>query len=270
MKKLIFLNFYLLLLIIAGCSHIIKFQPKKAQQLRIASYNMNWGEPEWRLNNPIATLLAIKRVNADVIFLQETSIYWERLIHAYLGNMYKYHEFNHFYLERGTGILSKYPLHIEKYIGSLSGWYPARYGYVSTPLGKISYLGIYCLPTLHNKQDIKLPYYSILSAGAIRVKDAENYFPYLNHGLPTIIAGDFNEYEDGFTVNFLKRHGYIDTTNFLSAPAYTWHWPLSAWPTLKNKLDYIFYQPGSLRAVKAQVFYGGGSDHYPLVIDFVK
>lgn len=258
-----------LLFMLTACNSMSSFQAKKTKQLRIASYNINWGEKAWTFNDPVATLMAIKQVNADIIFLQETTSYWEKLIAVYLGPLYKYRDFNHFYKNRGTGVLSKYPLHTEKYIGSVSGWYPARYGYVITPLGKIRYLGIYFLPTLYNTEDIILPHYSILNAGAMRVKDAKNYFPYLHHE-PTIIAGDFNEYEDGFTVNFLKHKGYRDSTNLLGAPDYTWHWPLKTWFTLKNKLDYIFYSPAHLQAIKSQVLYGGGSDHYPLVVDFVR
>jgi endonuclease/exonuclease/phosphatase family metal-dependent hydrolase len=249
------------------------FQPKLSGEIRVATYNLNWGEKDWREHNVDNISHAIQVVNADIIFLQEASFEWEKIITDDFSKRYRYRQFFHFYndsLGRGMAILSKYPIESKKYIYAYSGWYPGWHGYIRTPIAKIQFLSVRLLPIQYDENDLSsMPFYSMFSSSTKRKKDFLGYYLKLDPYLPTLIAGDFNETNDGLTVNFLRKHGYSDTSLLFKKPTYTWHWPLKI-VTLANQLDYIFYTPHHLHAVRAQVLHEGGSDHYPVVVDFVK
>jgi len=89
----------------------------------------------------------------------------------------------------------------------------------------------------------------------------------LNPGLPTIVAGDFNEPANGAAVQMLRRHGYADVSESISSlrGRVTWNrcWPTGFGP-IASYVDFIFHD-FSFDVVNARLLPHGPSDHTPVV-----
>ncbi len=71
--------------------HVPRLFTKNPHQLRLMTYNVNWGKDEdWKVTKPQATLRAMSLSNADIILLQEITPTWERL-----GAVYNSHRQPH-------------------------------------------------------------------------------------------------------------------------------------------------------------------------------
>lgn len=276
MKKVFVLFlFCFIFLTLPGCmpgsklTPINSFEPKQQNQLRVANYGIVTDLQDWPFNNPAATCAAIKMINPDVILLQETTLEWQQHFKKYFSKQFPYQQFRQHVNNEGLGVLSKYPIHNEIYINSPSKWYPAWLVYIDTPLGRVHFLIVHLFPTLNpSPTPDSFPHYSIFTAGSVREQEMKHFHTYLHSTNTTIISGDFNEGDYGKANQYLKSQGLNDALAFSNS--YTWHWYILFF-RLVNRYDHMYYYPNNhLIPARVQVLDGGGSDHYPLVVDFVK
>ena len=85
-------------------------------------------------------------------------------------------------------------------------------------------------------------------------------------GIPTIVAGDFNETQ-GKALDLLEEAGLDDAVEaFHPDGAITWRWR-TAVGRIELALDHVFHDE-RLRALNAEIFEAGASDHFPVKVLF--
>ena len=102
--------------------------------------------------------------------------------------------------------------------------------------------------------------------GGRHAREIERFYAGLKQGVPTIIAGDFNEGDGGSAIEWLEERGLTNALPEFDRGTNTWHWYLG-WITLRKRLDHILYSP-ELHCHSASVLQAGASDHLPLVAVF--
>ncbi len=268
MKRILLL---LVIFICAGCQgrganiHLANLHHHPSTALRVVTYNINWGHDDDFKSHPSKTIHAIKRLNADILVLQETTEDWEKTLRKNLRAQYPYQD----YLQTGNGggkaILSKFPITRKLRIPSQFSWYPTQLDFIKTPYGIFQVINVHLTPTYlpHAVNGIKK--ISSFEAPNRRLQEIAHFFRYIRPGLPTIIAGDFNESDKGFAVAYLHRVGFKDAMR-QNKRFHTWYRTFGP-ITVKRRIDHVFYNK-DLKAVRVQVLHAGGSDHYPLAVDF--
>lgn len=266
------------LLTLTACCHVWRpityqnFIPKQADELRIANYNVNYGEPDWPKRDPLPTIEAIRHVNADIIFLEEVSnSRWKTLIDEHLARQYPYRFIDFHFPNDGCGVLSKYPVRVIQTIPSIIGWFPAWIVEVEVPHRTIQFLNFHLIPSFSIERNPNYPDTPILKRPPLRKKEVLHFYSYVDPRKPTMVLGDFNEGEDGKSYHFLLDQGLIDALGFVPhySLQHTWYWIIPGFTPAK-RYDHLFYKPGTLQPIRTQILYEGNSDHYPVVVDFVQ
>lgn len=268
MKRIIVI---FLILALSGCAnfktHYDTFKNKpNSKVLRIATYNVNWGEDRWKIHNRQSTLQAIQRLHADILLLQEITPRWQHEINQAIKHQYHYRYYRHYKNGGGLAVLSKYPVQHVKFIPPYEEWHPNWIFYIRTPLGKIQFMNVHLTPPIDANYGLGFLFSAVFKAPAKRLREIKYLYQQLNHHMLTILAGDFNESDQGSTLQFLRDNGFYDAILLHKKRPMTWHWPTFLL-TLHQRYDRIFYTP-PLHAVQVQVLHEGDSDHYPVVVDF--
>lgn len=257
-------------ILLSGCGlYPTKYQTldtKDPNHLRVASYNINWREGAWTVHHPENNINTIKISNADIVLLQETTEFWEKAIAKQLGSRYAYHAYEHYHSSGGLGVLSKYPITKKQTILASHGWFPAYLLTIKTPQGPVQLLNLHMIPPLTENNRIGFMLYTVYVNPLTRKQDLKTFLSYLNPQIPTIIAGDFNEGDNGPSVQLVRKKGYEDAIWPLPYEVVTWHWPVGPF-TFTARYDRLFYS-NDLRLDKIAVLYTGDSDHFPVIVDF--
>jgi len=222
--------------------------------VRLATYNVNHGNRE-----PRASLDAIADADADVVLLQEVTARWQaaladRFAARYPVHVYRLHGRN----AGGLAVLSKFPVGGEElYEPPPGGWFPAQRLVVTAPFGDVQILHVHLRPALDAGSWFK----GFVTTPPVREAEIRAYWQQLVHGLPTLIAGDFNEDITGLALAALAEHGYrrVATTGPTS-----WHYEEDGWDVLKMDIDHILVGP-TLTGSDGRVLDAGTSDHRPVV-----
>lgn len=246
----------------AGCASDRARQPTEVPDntptLEVATYNVNYG-----MARDGQTLAAIPDV--DVVLLQETTAVWERNIRAELSERYPHMLFEHCCGAGGLAILSKKPITSIAYIPAPEpGWFPAWIVEAETAIGKVQLLNVHLRPPVNDQGSWVRGYFS---TPEIRIAEMRAYHEHLDKTLPTIIAGDFNEGEDGKVIDFLREENFSPVLQDYSPGAKTWRWQTSV-GTISTQLDHIVYDRAALEPLEAKVLDQGYSDHLPVVARF--
>lgn len=256
---------------LTGCMTVTQspqvFIDKRHNQIRIASYNVNWNDDDDHITSSQATIDAMKTINADVLVLQETTPAWQKLTNQQLANLYRYQYFYHDGHANGLAILSKYPIRNRIYVNPHIGWHPALIFMAYTPIGTIQIANLHLDPPVVNEHSVGFLGYAIFASPLTRLREAKYYYQISKDTPMTVIAGDFNESSEGSAMCYFRKMGYIDATYGTGMPP-TWHWQYGLL-TLRGHLDHILYSP-DLIATQVQVLPAGDSDHYPVAVDFIK
>lgn len=262
-------SIYILILLLSSCytkpDRIEPIHKKKKGEVRVVTYNINWGDKNFSITEPQKTLDAIKYIDGDIVLLQEVTPYWNYYLKAQLSEVYPYLLFKTDGKAGGLAVLSKYPVSGQQYIKSPIGWHNGWIMNVNSPWGVLQVANLHLTPPLINKANPSFSLSAYFSTPMIRKKEITNYYRFLKKSYPSIIAGDFNEDNNGFVTQFLNEHGYTDAKNRQSLFEFTWQWNLGL-ITLKRKLDHVFYNQSFIEK-KAQSIRYGDSDHLPLVVD---
>ena len=235
-------------------------QPKAASQLRVMSYNVNFG-----IAGDPATIEAIAGVGADLVFLQETNEVWQRALVARLGTAYPHVRFTHpdSWPAGGMGLLSKSPVVALEQLPSFGGMFFAWRVVVDTKLGRIQVLNVHLRPPMSDGGSWVVGYFSTRDD---RLREIEHHAAALDPRLPTLVVGDFNEEGDGRAIGFLLDHGFGDALAEHVGTRRTWEWPVGS-VTLRFQLDHLMHDDHFI-AVQAAIVEGGRSDHKPVWADF--
>ena len=225
--------------------------------LRLLSYNVNFGIPGDR-----ETMAAIRDAHADVALLLETNAAWEQALRRDFSTV-----FPHMICKRRGGagglcVLSRRPLVEAEFLppAAEDGWFPAVRVLVESDFGPLQILGVHLRPPVSNGGSYVSGHF--VTPG-IRFAEIQGFCARLDPKLPTVVAGDFNEDEDGDTAKFLVGKGFASALRRYAPGQPTWRWPTMV-GELRKELDHVFYDQ-RLDVLSAEVRQAGNSDHLPVI-----
>ena len=256
-------------LLSSGCSHAPERQPTAPgprPALRLMTYNVNFG-----IAGDGPTLAAIESGQADVVLLQEINKPWERSLRARFEATYAHSVFHPRGGAGGIGVMSRLPIRAQQLIATEGdGWFPALRLVFDSPLGALQVLVVHLRPPVSDGGSFVAGHFT---APAIHEKEIARFCEALDRDLPTMVAGDFNEEEDGRAIAYLARGACGNRTMTSALPQFapdrpTWRWP-TTFHTFERRLDHIVYD-GRLEPLSVEVLDAGRSDHFPVVGVFVR
>lgn len=229
--------------------------------LALMTYNVNYANPD-----PDASIEAIAVADADVVLLQEITAAWQARLQQRLGKQYR-HQVFHPARAGGLAVLSKHEIRSDElYAPPRGGFFPAERLVVASPLGDVQILHVHLRPNVERGNWLL----GWQTTPPVRRREIETYFAKLTTGVPTIIAGDFNELPAGLAVEFLASKGLsrIPTTG----PS-TWHHKIEVGDrqisALSMDIDHVIIDR-SLVGSNARVIDAGASDHRPVVVTLAR
>ena len=221
--------------------------PAEGQRsLAVLSYNLNYG-----LAGDRATLDAIAERPSELVLRER------------FGGEFPYMAFRHCCLAGGLGVLSKYELEELEYIEPpAGGWFPGWRLRVESPLGSLQVLNVHLRPQLGDSgANVGGVLSGMVTTPPIRRQQIEHYAAHLEPGLPTLIAGDFNESEQGGALGWLEQQGLHSAVPDFSHDD-TWSWQTSV-GRVSRRFDHIAHSR-ELSVLAAGVVKAGNSDHLPV------
>lgn len=249
------------LLLLAGCvMPEANFKPDGAS-LTVVTYNVNWG-----FSGAERIVDFIAKSNADVVCLQETHSRWESFLRRRLGAEYPYCVFKDWSGAGGIAIMSKYKLRNVELIKPVEGWFPALAADVETPVGEVKFLNVHLRPPLSEKGSATVS--ALYEVPKIHVKEIGSFMEEINESGPLLIAGDFNESDNGMAICGLIDNGFTDALSIYDKRSKTWNWELSYGVVLRERYDHVIFSK-ELKCTGAKVVKIGGSDHEPVLAVFV-
>lgn len=225
------------------------------------TFNLNFGGP-----GPGESLAAIRGEAPDLLCFQETTPAWELYLRSKLGIEYPHMQFHHSRGAGGLAILSRWPLRKQEIVPSPVGWFPAALVEAETPLGPVQFMNVHLHPACNEEGRFTIGAYASTSPAA-RLVETRAFHPKLVSDRPAVVLGDFNEGNDGDSIEWLVGQGMTDALPEFDWHSETWHWRTSVSLSLRKRLDHILYSKG-LRCCEARVVKEGASDHYPVVAVF--
>ncbi len=239
--------------------------PDNAVRFRVLTYNMNFG-----LAGSREGVEAIGTANADVVVLQETNAEWEDAIVGALGRMYPHHRFQgpkNQFAAGGMGVLSRWPIAKIEQLDSDAGLFFAWRIVLDAPGGSLQILDVHLHPPMDTGSGSWVV--GFFTTRPIREAEARDHVAKLDPSLPTLIAGDFNEEDEGRAIAVFHARGFESALPRFHPDADTWHWSVGGSTELRFRLDHILFDR-HFRAVGAGVVDKGRSDHAPVWADFVR
>lgn len=230
--------------------------------LKVITYNVNWGA-----RNPQRMIGFLQASGTDVIFLQETHPGWESALKAALGRTYPYSFFEHQPGAGGIAFLSKYKLSKVRILEPGAGWFPALAAEAETPLGPIGLLNVHLRPSLSDKGSVSVS--ALYTGGSVRLEEIQGFFKAVDPEGTFLIAGDFNEDENGAAVEWLREQGFEDALSIYDSYTKTWRWRTSVGIELKGRYDHILFSK-PLHCTGVEVVPVDASDHLPLLGVFIQ
>jgi endonuclease/exonuclease/phosphatase family metal-dependent hydrolase len=229
-----------------------------AMLFTLLTYNINYGN-----SDVDATVQAIASADADVVLLQEITSPWQDVLAARLGKQYPHQAF-HVYARAagGLAVLSKLPIDHEELLPAPERWFPAQRVVIDAPFGKVQVLNVHLRPAIDKGSWVK----GYMTTPPIRRREIAAFWKQVATGMPTLVAGDFNESPDGQALAFLADRGLARVPT--AGPA-TWHYQTivgsRAVDLLRFDLDHVVID-ASLAARDARVLDAGTSDHRPVAV----
>jgi endonuclease/exonuclease/phosphatase (EEP) superfamily protein YafD len=224
--------------------------------LRLLTYNVNFG-----IAGDAATLAAIRDARADLALLQETNAGWEHEIRAALAGDFPYMHFDNRGGAGGMAVLSRFRfVAVELIRPTGDGWFPATRVVVDGPFGRVQALSVHLHPPVSEGGSILSGHFT---TPAVRAAEIAGFFARLDPQLPAIVAGDFNEEEDGRAMRFLAANGMASALARFAPDRPTWRWD-TALGRLHRQFDHVTVD-ARLDVLSAEVRDAGRSDHLPVV-----
>lgn len=241
--------------------------PAHGPELTVVSYNVNYGLASCAGGGCSAdaeTLRLIDSIDADVLLLQETTQAWEKVLRARLAKRFP-HATCHdptTYIAGGNCTFSKLPIEEDEALPSPIGWFPANRLVVKSEAGPIELLNVHMRPQISEGGSWIAGHFS---TGGLRKREIDSYTPSFKKGLPTIVAGDFNEDVGGDALDVLDDLGFTTGFEEIGPKKKTWHYTAYSIP-LAMTLDHVAFEREHFEAVAVEVLPGGRSDHQPVKV----
>jgi len=225
--------------------------------LTLLTYNVEFNNPD-----PSASLDAIASADADVVLLQEVTRDWERALVARFAKQYPHRIFRIGARgPTGMAVLSKRPISAEEVISSPVYAFAQRLE-IDAPFGAVQILNVHLRPAIDRGSWVR----GYFTTPPLRRREIEAYWKHVRGGVPTIVAGDFNEEPSGTVLAFLAAHGLARAAT--KGPR-TWHYVAGGREWLAMDIDHVALD-GALTARDAHVLDAGTSDHRPVVVTITK
>ena len=167
-------------------------------------------------------------------------------------------------------VLSRFPFRERDYLAPPEGgWFPAWTFELDAPLGRLQVMNVHLRPQIGDSGPNVVGIASgMVSTPPIRKLEISDYLGHLDPKVPTLIAGDFNESENGGALEYLEERGYRSSLPEFSDED-TWSWNMSVIGNVSRRFDHIVYG-SSLEPLSARVVRAGNSDHLPVVAVFAR
>lgn len=244
------------LALLTGCHSVRHAQTPPASHFKIVTYNVNWGAP-----GPELAVEVLRQSGADIICLQETTPEWERVLRYELARDYSYADFRHAVTRMGGGLafLSRLPMEEVAYVPSETGWFDGWIMELKTTVGSVQVLNVHLRPPISDSGSWISGYFSTSDD---RLREMQRFYSQRKASLPTVVAGDFNDREDGAVIEWLQSQGMVNALPEFDRYTPTWRWRSGLF-SLSRRMDHVVYSQG-LRCCSARVVQAGASDHYPV------
>ncbi len=258
MKTAILLS---LTLLSGGCHPAARKAPaplvKQKRQLKVVTFNVNYGGVDMA-----KAARVLRKTDADVVALQETTPAWEQSLRRRLRGLYPVQRYRHAGGAGGLAFLSKYPLDSLKVIPPpAKGWFPAWLVQVRSPLGQVFLLNVHLRPPIGDTGRMSSVPSAYFYTRNIRKREISRYLHRTPTNRPLVVLGDFNE-SGGPALRLVKKRALRSALAQFDKTSPTWHWPTSLY-TFRSRLDHVFFSR-HLRCVGAQVLGEAASDHFPV------
>lgn len=250
-----------LALVVGGCHSAPQKSPpplvKQKQQLKVVTFNVNYAGVDMARAAQV-----LRKADANVVALQETTPAWERYLRRRLKARYPVQQYRHAGGAGGLAFLSRYPLHSLKVIRPPArGWFPAWLVRVRTPLGRVLLLNVHLRPPIGNSGRLSSVPAAYFYTRSIRKREIRRHLGRVPEDRPLVVLGDFNE-SGGPALRLVQKRGLRSALARHDSTTPTWRWKTSLY-TFRSRLDHIFFSK-HLRCVGAQVLGDAASDHYPV------
>jgi vancomycin resistance protein VanJ len=222
--------------------------------LRVLTYNVFVGNPDLE-----ATARLVRKVDADVVALQETIPSIETALRASLSDLYPYMEFHVGPIGNGPGILSKLPWSTGKYVPSQAGLNGFWIGVFDLAGRKVQLVNAHLHPSAIDGFNPFAAKRAYDEGEVVRQAQVDELFSFLAAGQPTLLLGDLNSLPGSPTLAHLRALGLDDALAGTEAGT-TATFRISA---LGFHIDHVLVTPG-LSCTKPVVLPEGTSDHFPL------
>jgi endonuclease/exonuclease/phosphatase family metal-dependent hydrolase len=229
----------------------------QSSKIRVGTYNVLTGT-----HDVPQTVKVIRRMDADVVALQELSPQGARLLDRALKRDYRYRQFTD-----GVAIVSRFPLRNSRYQHSQRGINGFLFTEVESPGGRFQVASLHLDP-LHlwtSRDKWSLLQQLLWGQGEIHRAEVKQISDALKPGLPTVLAGDFNSASHA-ALDELRKQGLTDS--FAEVTPHpdrtpTLHFKLFGL-SMGRRIDYILHD-ASFKTFESQVLPGPPSDHDPVV-----
>jgi endonuclease/exonuclease/phosphatase family metal-dependent hydrolase len=226
---------------------------RNSHSVRVGTYNVFTGA-----HDTARTVKAIRRMNADVLLLQELSPQGAKSLDHALKIDFRYRHFS-----KGVAILSRYPLRNQRYEQSQHGINGFLFAEVHSPSGKFQVASLHLDPLRiwTTREKWSLPMQLMGGQDDVHRREVRQIVKALRPGMPSILGGDFNSVS-GVPIREFQKLGYTDSfakVNQHPNQTHTLHFKLFGFPT-GRRIDYLLHD-SSLQTMQSQVFPGAPSDH---------
>ncbi|MHC4399850.1 MAG: endonuclease/exonuclease/phosphatase family protein [Planctomycetota bacterium] len=227
-----------------------------------ATWNINWG------NRDLPQVVeVIRKADADLVALQETTGDSERYLRANLKDRYRYMVFRG---DRGRygaerfGFLSTSPVKGLRFL-------PARHGLFGAWIGKIELGGrtvqivnVHLDPIRFLKREgLAGAWRAFRRAQKVHAREIAHVCEKLDPDLPTVILGDLNSLSEMAAPGYLVEQGFVDSfASVTDKPEAhpTWKYPLRL-AALAGRIDYIFHT-AEFETLQSRILESTASDHW--------
>ncbi len=239
-----------------------------AQSLRIATYNLNWGN---RRGDQVID--AIETADADIVCFQETTPQSERFLKTRLAARYPYFHAKGY---DGRHAAERFAFASNVKLDNVT-FYPPEHGvfgfYTATcEFGgdEVRIMNVHLAPYHFGRVDgIRTAMAALSGTEERHAKEIDVIVKAIDISQPTIVIGDFNSLSDFNAPKKLRQIGMVDSFASVNPDAEmhpTWHWPTKP---LALRIDYIFCTQ-HFRTIESKVIRREGSDHYLVVSELTR
>lgn len=220
------------------------FAQTSADSLKIATYNINWGNPD--LKKMVAT---IRQADAEIVCLQETTRPSESYIRQTLKKTYPHIRFRghdgRFAAER-FGFLSRHPIDKLSFLRPKHALFGAYIAHVKLRDQAVQIVNVHLQPVvLRPGGGLREAFSALAAMEKAHQQEISEIFANIQRDVPTLIVGDFNSTSALLGPTFVRANGFVDSFAHAhkNPDSYaTWHWRLKhgRWSL---RIDYIFHSP---------------------------